>query len=306
MAHSPPNLRPSIPLEPLGELKASVLSRKTLLKKDSVIVLVCGAKSNASNPTCRDLFMDYGQKHLAQFKFYQAEQVFQALRDLKDTDLLSLEGEFSRFSDCIIVFLESSGALAEIGAFAMDEQLVKILLSVNDIRLKNELSFINLGPIAKADKKSKFKPTLYVNFKHVLKYVPEIEKRLNTKLRRLRNKRIDLSSFGKFTGTDEKIRMLFLADLISLFSPMSHSDLFFVLRRLYGKDTRFSLKVELGMLEGLGVIVRDGRMIIRSLDERDCFFDFGFDPHVYRAMVVNYYSKHFRDKLKMLVTRSGL
>ena len=304
MAVSVSQFRDSIPQYPLLVITNSIHSKSTLLQKDSVIIIVCGAQSDKDNPTCRDLFIEYGKKHLTQFKLFQAEQVFSALKDLEGKDLLSLEGEFSKFSDCIIVFLESPGALAEIGAFAMEKDLVKILLTINEKKFKDSKSFIKLGPIAKADKLSSFKPTLYADFKHILKYVGLIEDRLNSKLKRRRRKRIDLSTYERFVDKKRKIKMLFISDIIALFSPLSHRDLFYILREIYGEKTRYSLKIEIGILEALGIIQRDKNLLYRTVNEKDYFFDFNVDIERLRATVLNHYAKYFRDKSPVLLRRS--
>ena len=62
-------------------------------------------------------------------------------------DILSLEADIAQISDLIILFSESFGSAAELGAFAMVPDIAPRLLVVIDDHHYEDNSFIKLGPI---------------------------------------------------------------------------------------------------------------------------------------------------------------
>jgi hypothetical protein len=308
MGHSKSYKRIPMPSSPMAKLISSIHSKNTRLKSDSIIVLVCGAGAPAKKPSKRDVLLAYAEKNLHQYKFYQAEQAFVALGELEQKDLLSLEGEFSKYTDCIIIILESPGAFAELGAFAMKENIAEILLLINEKQYEKETSFINLGPIKKTNKHSKFGKCIYADFDRLLLSAGEIEERLNSKLKRVKNKSFNLSTFSELDDKDHKIKMLFYCDLIALFSPISKKEFHYLLKEIYGKQNDYTMKIEFGMLEALHLIeskkIGNEEVYCRSLNDKFYFYDFALNLDSLRAEVVNYYSKYFKKKLPILNQRS--
>lgn len=64
-----------------------------------------------------------------------------------DKDHLTIEVKEAKKSDLIVMFLGSPGTLAEVTAFAMNRDTNKKLVVFNNIKYKNDKSFINLGPL---------------------------------------------------------------------------------------------------------------------------------------------------------------
>ena len=62
-------------------------------------------------------------------------------------DFLSLESDIAQISTLILLFSESFGSAAELGAFAMVDEITRKLLVVIDDKRYNENSFIKLGPL---------------------------------------------------------------------------------------------------------------------------------------------------------------
>jgi hypothetical protein len=62
-------------------------------------------------------------------------------------DLLTLESDIAQIASLILVFSESYGSAAELGAFAMLPEISQRLLVVMDDKRYNENSFIKLGPL---------------------------------------------------------------------------------------------------------------------------------------------------------------
>ena len=287
----------------LQEFKSYItLNPKRFLKKDSVLILVCGKKPSDKKKTGRSYLIEYGRKHLKQFKFFEAEKVIGSVSE-KKYDLLSIEDKLSTYSDCIIIILESEGAIAEAGAFAIRDEIAKIVLLINDTKFEEEESFINLGPIAKIERVSKFGKAIYTNTESILNAATEITQRL-AKIERSRRKGYDLRSLETLDACPPKIKMLFLADLISLFSPIKYGDIIRILKVCYGEQ-HVEIDVELGMLMALNLIEETDGYYWRSNYEKGLFFDFDDVGLIrLRSGVVNYYSKYFKERLAVLKNRA--
>ena len=171
---------------------------------------------------------------------------------------MSLEKDFAGYSDCIIVIVESAGAIAELGAFAMEDKVARVVLAINSSTDLDPESFISLGPIRKLDRISIFKPVLHTNLEHILDVAKGIEERLENEIQRSYRKRIDLSSFSKLYKCPPKYRLLFLYDCISMLCPLSLRELIGFLRSLYGAKGH-PLTVDLGMLQALGLVTETER-----------------------------------------------
>ena len=105
---------------PILALKKALEKGDVRLRTDSVLVFVCGAAVKDGDYTgdgARAQFMHHAQKHLPGFRVFLAESVINALKEAPKSELLSTEQDLACFSDCIIIIMESAGALVELGAF---------------------------------------------------------------------------------------------------------------------------------------------------------------------------------------------
>lgn len=68
------------------------------------------------------------------------------------SDLLEFERDACHLARATVLFAESSGSLAELGALAVDDSLVKCLLVVVQEKYTRERSFLKLGPLARVEK----------------------------------------------------------------------------------------------------------------------------------------------------------
>lgn len=69
-------------------------------------------------------------------------------KDSKYLDFLEFESDLAQLCDLVILFSESPGSFAELGAFARDNEIASKLFTVIRNRHYEEGSFITLGPIA--------------------------------------------------------------------------------------------------------------------------------------------------------------
>ena len=164
------SLSPLIPLEPARKLSGPILGGELVLRADAVFIFTCGAASSKETGvvSAREEVMKYAHSHITDAHFFEAEAIFKKLGDKRKKDLLSLEEELAKFSDCILIFLESPGAQSELGAFTMHDELAEIILAVNKEKYEGERSFISDGPIEKINKVSSFGEAIYTNFESIL------------------------------------------------------------------------------------------------------------------------------------------
>ncbi len=74
-------------------------------------------------------------------------------RPIESNDLLTIEVDEADRADLIILFLESPGTASELTAFALDKDLIKKLVVLNDEKYKDVESFLRDGPIELVRKK---------------------------------------------------------------------------------------------------------------------------------------------------------
>ncbi|MCB1206030.1 MAG: retron St85 family effector protein [Verrucomicrobiae bacterium] len=262
---------------PIRRLKHAILHGTTYLRKDAKIIFVCGANSVDGWTSNREKLLNYSERHLTSFKFFRAEKVFEALEGTTDSDLLSIEDDLGKFSDCIIVICESESAFAELGAFALSRDLAKQLLVINDQNHAASQSFINLGPIKKADRVSTFKPTIFTDFGAITRSIPALESRLN-RIPHKRRQAVQITG-QRFDQINRKLRLLFVADLINLLGPISPKEIVAIVKEIT-TSTRIKISTELALGVGLGLFseFRDEnnhRFFFHSVDEPAHLFDYG-------------------------------
>ncbi|MDZ7682655.1 MAG: hypothetical protein U5J63_13320 [Fodinibius sp.] len=96
--------------------------------------------------------IDYAEKHMSEYHFY-CRKFFEALtesnksnKNVELSDLLRIEENLTKYSDRMIIILESNSAIAELGAFTIKELFSSLVMVVNDTKFKDASSFISLGP----------------------------------------------------------------------------------------------------------------------------------------------------------------
>ena len=145
--------------------------------------------------------------------------------------------------------------------------------------------------MAKLAKVSRFGPPIYTKLEAILKASPEITTRFSA-IARPRARFVDLRTFKAFQSNGSSVQILFLVELISLFSPITFLVLIHLLEACYGKKS-YKIDIHLSILEPLKLMEREEiestPYYVRSLEKRDLFFEYsGFNPITVRARVFNY------------------
>tara|TARA_R100001086_G_scaffold73205_1_gene35272 strand:- start:1489 stop:2424 length:936 start_codon:yes stop_codon:yes gene_type:complete len=123
----------------------------------SPIILLCGGKINVTTPkpeSLREAYtLVYGRPILKEYATVTPEEFKIFAPDGNYQDWLSFESEFAQIVELIILFSESYGSAAELGAFAMDEEISLRLLVVMDDANYGGSSFIKHGPVRRLEER---------------------------------------------------------------------------------------------------------------------------------------------------------
>lgn len=220
------------------------------------IVFICGGQDK----TCcnRRIIEEYFQKHLPRFLTFRAEDAWEVISKKSITvNALALEEWLASFSDVVIILVESSGTVAELGAFSLSNSLRQKLLPILSNEYAKDESFINTGPVKWVDNDSKFKPCIYANFDSILTAIPEIEDRIRyTASEYTRNTKVH----GRYRYTN-KVLLFFLLNLLVSLGPISIEEIKDISKILIHYDDVNNIKFVLSVgvaLKIYGVVDYDG------------------------------------------------
>lgn len=116
------------------------------------VVFLCGGKIDvtaADPPSLREAFsrVFHGHPSFGRYTLLMAEDVNAFFPEGKYKDILSFEADIAQIAELIVLFSESFGAAAELGAFAMVPEIASRMLTVLDDYHYDQRSFITLGPV---------------------------------------------------------------------------------------------------------------------------------------------------------------
>jgi hypothetical protein len=116
----------------------------------SSVVFLCGGAINASLATpevLRDAFLRIARVAAPKYEVMLAEDAKPLVVDAGYDNLLRFESDIAQVVGQILLFVESPGSLAELGAFAALETISPRLLVVLDEHYYNQSSFVKHGPL---------------------------------------------------------------------------------------------------------------------------------------------------------------
>jgi hypothetical protein len=116
----------------------------------TVVVFLCGGAmvDKQRPPTAlRDVFYRNIHGTAQSYSVILAEGAKPLEADAGYTDLFQFESDIAQIVGLILLFAESAGSLAELGAFAALQTVSPRLLAVLDDHYYNEVSFIRNGPV---------------------------------------------------------------------------------------------------------------------------------------------------------------
>lgn len=193
------------------------------ISADRPIIFLCGGSDEKKS--ARYIFLEYLRKNNPELDITIAEVFFKVTKT--GNDLLTLENQLADYADCIVLFVESPGSVAELGAFANHNILVSKLLVINNKKFKDSPSFINDGCIKLIESKSKFTPVIFCDMATPLFVAHEIIGTI-TKYSNRRRKSLDLGH----EGFSKKVQLYFLIMLITLLNPITPTELNYIATKL--------------------------------------------------------------------------
>lgn len=114
-------------------------------------IFLCGGDISHNDDkitSLRKAFLRFAyEKPFNNYKILIAEEINAFFPRGTYEDLLSLESDLAQIASLILVFSESFGSAAELGAFAVTAEIAERLLVIIDDKNYNESSFVKLGPL---------------------------------------------------------------------------------------------------------------------------------------------------------------
>jgi hypothetical protein len=117
----------------------------------TLVVFVCGGlieKIDKPPKSLRDAFVRIADKSpLAKYRIVLAEEIEAFFPKGVYQELLRFESDIAQIAELLLLFSESAGSLAELGAFSTDEEVApRMMVVIDDANYKSD-SFIKLGPL---------------------------------------------------------------------------------------------------------------------------------------------------------------
>lgn len=206
----------------IDEFTSSVNPAATRVKELPPIVLVFGGKLGGAHDSARQMFLNWltAKRHFID-RLVRLPERFENWNNFEGYDnLIDFERDAASLAKAIVLFPESAGSFAELGAFCMDDVIAERLFVVIDAAHYEAGSFIAHGPIKKIERH--YDGAICV----VDSIVPaEIEKELNQVADALSEK---INSIPKTVGFDPKRQrdqFLLVVDVVDLFGAITLNEL---------------------------------------------------------------------------------
>lgn len=185
------------------------------------IVLLCGGPISTENVIS---FRNFLFKNDLSTKYLFPENIKEWNQDNLYTDLLTFEEDLAMIISAVVLFVESAGAIAELGAFSKIASINSKLLVIMDTVHYNNDSFIKLGPIKYLENLND-EPILTCRFLQRNSFCIEnckeelntVKNEINSFVKDIKTKKLD------FTQTAHVA--LFICEILSYFQVLSFSEI---------------------------------------------------------------------------------
>jgi hypothetical protein len=245
-------------------------------------------------------FLKYAEEEVQNFRIFLAEMATKDLTQHNEPEFINVadfESLVADICDCILLFLESPGAIAELGYFANSETAIKKLLVVNDVEKQGD-SFINLGPINKIDKESVFQSTIWLDFKQP--DFNKVKERLNDRLRTERQKRFKPAPFAELK-VPEKLFVVF--QILYIFRALTLPGALYCLNTIFGEINEKEVKYLLSILIAAEYVGRRGddfEFFVPTSDVEPFLVFKHYDVADLVAYTTAYFSDHHPETFEIL------
>lgn len=208
------------------------------------IVFLCGGAGESAG---RNQLRQYLQRNRPDCLVYYAEDVWCLVSDQKHLNALEMEDWLAKISDIVVIVVESPSALVELGAFALSDQLRKVLLPILDQRYADQPSFINTGPVNLINTNSQFSPAIVTCFTAISRCAGELEKRLNRVTPNKASAPVDVRN-------SEKHLLFMLCDIVAITWPITLIGVEAYIQDLLKLDNLSAVEMLLSLAVAMGLM----------------------------------------------------
>lgn len=188
----------------------------------SLNIFLCGAETKKKDSIRELLNIEF--KKDAKFNAVYPEFIFSTLYGKGGSNLLELEDELAKYVDVIVLPLEGIGTYCELGAFAVNKELLPKIIAINSSEFKKSKSFINLGPLELLKRESKYDENIFYFDKGKESLV------ISQVIERVKSKRYEKRLSYDFENLFNLSR--FILYLIAIFQPIEKEKLIELLIKL--------------------------------------------------------------------------
>lgn len=229
----------------LNHLSDTFLSQEIAHKADRKIIFLCGGPLDSNS--VRKQFSEFATQNIHNYRFFLAESAARSVRDHRTEprfiNLSAFESVIAGIADCILIFPESYGSIAELGFFSAWRDMRRKILVANDIAQQGE-SFINNGPLASIAKETEFQPTILLDYSNN----PDFNTIKTRLLARLSHKYSKWFTCNATTYLGHRVALAIIFEIIRILRICDLDDLKRVSATILGNGATDHLEVFLGIL----------------------------------------------------------
>lgn len=240
--------------ESLLEGVANLFKKKKIFaSQDRHIIFVCGGNGRRS---MRVRFMKYARTEISSMRMFLAESAAEDLLTQGEPaplEVADFEDLIADVSDCVLIFPESYGSIAEVAYFCRSEKICSKILVVGNTKLQAKDSFINLGPIAIINGSSIFRPAIQADYTSPDFSV--IRERLKQRVPGSGRKSFEYRPFPDLTA---KFKFFVLFEIIRIFGVINLNGVQKCVHAAFGTADVKEVKRLLSILCAAGYVTRLG------------------------------------------------
>ncbi|MBT2865920.1 retron St85 family effector protein [Chromobacterium violaceum] len=267
-------------------------------KKEPHITFVCGKAPDLPD-SLRTSFLEFNRTLSPQDQLTPilAEATFKSLIQLdrqSPHNLATLEKLIADIADSVIVFLESPGAIAELGYFSAFEEICsKTIVIIEDAH--QWPSFISTGPAATCTALTRYQPgKVVINKTNPTPAFQQVHALVQPHIKE-KSTRTSFEEITNFKSLNTRSQFFLLRELIYCFSPLCGEDMYFLIKSLFGVFDKTKLLRSFAVLQAIENGIQK--------DESGLFYiatGFGtlldYDSNALKATVLMFYEKHMRER----------
>lgn len=263
------------------------------LYKPKTTIFLCGASKNQEN-SGRYHMTNLLKEHTSKFELLFPEDLFEDLMaGSGGVDLLTAENLLASSVDAIILFPESAGSLAELGAFSYNPEVATKTICFIEYRRRKKKSFINYGPVRliKASKTGKvysYKKDEFIEEDKKQNLLRKVTKSISI----IKEQSPSKEGFGNILITDQ-----FVLPCVYLFDSINIKDLIKLVMHVSAEKKALS---DLAVRSALLKLVSE-KLIYRTSGERGSY---SITQKGEKYVTNRYYMKSLRDSLRMEIMNS--